>query len=112
MTIQFVAQTEIYLKAKRGAINDDTRSARRWLVDMGLPTQGTLLQVPRSAQSPVLSCSLGVISQPLARFIAIHWRDFDSTLPLQYSCLENPTDRGAWQTAVHGVEKSRTPLSD
>ena len=23
--------------------------------------------------------------------------------PLQYSCLENPTDRGAWQATVHGV---------
>ena len=32
--------------------------------------------------------------------------------PLQYSCLENPTDRGAWWAAVHGVTKSRTPLSD
>ena len=26
--------------------------------------------------------------------------------PLQYSCLENPMDQGAWQTAVHGVAKS------
>ena len=25
--------------------------------------------------------------------------------PLQYSCLENPTDRGAWQATVHGVER-------
>ena len=32
--------------------------------------------------------------------------------PLQYSCLENPTDRGAWWAAVHGVAKSRTQLSD
>ena len=31
--------------------------------------------------------------------------------PLQYSCLENPTDRGAWRAAVHGGVKSRTPLS-
>ena len=30
--------------------------------------------------------------------------------PLQYSCLENPTDRGAWWAAVHGVTKSRTGL--
>ena len=30
--------------------------------------------------------------------------------PLQYPCLENPTDRGAWQDAVHGVRKSRTQL--
>ena len=28
--------------------------------------------------------------------------------PLQYSCLENPIDRGAWQSTVHGVAKSRT----
>ena len=28
--------------------------------------------------------------------------------PLQYSCLENPVDRGAWWATVHGVEKSRT----
>ena len=32
--------------------------------------------------------------------------------PLQYSCLENPMDRGAWQAMVHGVEKSQTRLSD
>ena len=32
--------------------------------------------------------------------------------PLQYSCLENPTDGGAWCAAVHGVAKSRTRLSD
>ena len=30
--------------------------------------------------------------------------------PLQYSCLENPTDRGAWQATVHGVAKSRSRL--
>jgi len=28
--------------------------------------------------------------------------------PLQYSCLENPMDRGAWWVAVHGVTKSGT----
>ena len=28
--------------------------------------------------------------------------------PLQYSCLENPTDRGAWQATVHRVAKSQT----
>ena len=32
--------------------------------------------------------------------------------PLQYSCLENPMDRGAWWATVHGVGKSRTRLSD
>ena len=28
--------------------------------------------------------------------------------PLQYSCLENSMDRGAWQATVHGVAKSQT----
>ena len=32
--------------------------------------------------------------------------------PLQYSCLENPMDRGAWWAPVHRVTKSRTRLSD
>ena len=32
--------------------------------------------------------------------------------PLQYSCLENSMDRGAWQATVHGVIKSKTRLSD
>ena len=32
--------------------------------------------------------------------------------PLQYSCLENPMDGGAWWAAVHKVAKSRTRLSD
>ena len=30
--------------------------------------------------------------------------------PLQYSCLENPMDKGAWQAIVHGVAKSQTQL--
>ena len=32
--------------------------------------------------------------------------------PFQYSCLENPMDRGAWWATVHGVAKSRTWLSN
>ena len=32
--------------------------------------------------------------------------------PLQYSCLKNPMDRGAWGATVHGVAKSQTRLSD
>ena len=30
--------------------------------------------------------------------------------PFQYSCLENPLDRGAWRATVHGVTKSQTQL--
>ena len=32
--------------------------------------------------------------------------------PLQYSCLENPMDEGAWWATVHGVAKTQTKLSD
>ena len=32
--------------------------------------------------------------------------------PLQYSCLRNPMDRGAWRATVPGVTKSQTQLSD
>ena len=35
-----------------------------------------------------------------------------NSTPLQYSCLENPMDGGAWWAATHGVTKSRTRLSD
>ena len=50
---------------------------------------------------------------PQERFAYSHllYREGDGT-PLQYSCLENPMDRGAWKAAVHGVAKSQTRLSD
>ena len=31
--------------------------------------------------------------------------------PLQYFCLENPMDKGAWWTTVHGITKSQTQLN-
>ena len=45
-------------------------------------------------------------------------REFSTTngegngTPLQYSCLENPIDGGAWWAAVYGVTQSQTRLSD
>ena len=47
----------------------------------------------------------------LTYFISAHFRFYICT-PLQYSCLENPMDWGAWWAAVHGVAKSRTRLSN
>ena len=40
------------------------------------------------------------------------WTGEGNGTPLQYSCLENPMDGGAWWAAVHGVAKSQTRLSD
>ena len=44
----------------------------------------------------------------------IHWIIAEKAMatPLQYSCLENPMDGGAWWVAVHGVARSQTQLSD
>ena len=44
------------------------------------------------------------------QFIYMKFGEGDGT-PLQYSCLENPMDGGAWWAAVHGVAKSWTRLS-
>ena len=43
------------------------------------------------------------------------WEDYpggENSKPLQYSCLENPMDRGAQWTTVHGVIKSEARLSN
>ena len=37
-------------------------------------------------------------------------RKSEKAMTLQYSCLENPRDRGAWWAAVYGVAQSRTRL--
>ena len=50
-------------------------------------------------------------SSILLVIIRIHDGEGNSN-PLQYSCLENPMDKGAWYTAIHGVAKSRTQLRD
>ena len=44
-------------------------------------------------------------------FTALSTGEGNGTL-LQYSCLENPMDGGAWKAAVHGVTEGRTRLSD
>ena len=44
---------------------------------------------------------------PVSLLLALHGREGDGT-PLQYSCLENPMDGGAWWAVVHGVAEGRT----
>ena len=46
------------------------------------------------------------------KFPLKYFTDLDNGNPLQYSCLENPMDRGAWPVTVHGVAKSQTRLSE
>ena len=49
-------------------------------------------------------------NQIYTNLMVLEWRRKGN--PLQYSCLGNPKDRGAWQAIVHGVAKSGTQLSD
>ena len=60
--------------------------------------------VPRSSDSQVSACSAGdpgsVPGSRRSPGEAIGY-------PLQYSCLENPMDRGAWRATVHGVQRVR-----
>jgi len=44
---------------------------------------------------------------------SLGWEDpLEKEMALQYSCLENSMDRGAWRATVHEVAKSRTRLRD
>ena len=51
----------------------------------------------------------GSLQTPIYQFYG-HINGEGNGIPLQYSCLENPVDRGAWWAAVHGVTQSRTQL--
>ena len=52
------------------------------------------------------SCNVGVLSQ------ADPPGEGNECSPLQYSCLENPMDRGSWRPPVHGVTKRQIRLTD
>ena len=55
--------------------------------------------------------AVGVVWKYILNSLYIIFREGNGT-PLQYSCLENPMDRGAWKAAVHGVAEGRTQLSN
>ena len=61
---------------------------------------------PRVTGPVVVRAEIGLI----ANFL--HLFGEGNGTPLQYSCLENPMDGGAWWAAVHGVARSQTRLSD
>ena len=61
------------------------------------------------SDSKVSACNVG----DLGSIPVLGWSSGgENGNPLQYSCLENPMDWGAWGAAVHGVAKSRIWLSD
>ena len=59
---------------------------------------------------PIVNCIRGYYSGVFLLFMHIHGEG--NGTPLQYSCLENPIDGGAWKATVHGVTKSQTWLRD
>ena len=56
--------------------------------------------------------SLPAVLEARVRSLGPDDRLKEMATPLQYSCLENSTDRGAWQAAVHRIAKSQTRLSN
>ena len=83
------------------------------MVDMFnlLRTYQTIFQSScTTSHTQCMNCSCYHLYQDL--FIASIWNGEGSGTPLQYSCLENPMDGGAWKAAVHGVAESRAQLSD
>ena len=71
---------------------------------------------PDTWSNSILSVSVKVGFFGLSLFFILYGSIVDigegTGTPLQYSCLENPMDGGAWWAAVHRVSKSRTRLSD
>ena len=65
------------------------------------------LRKPEMKEIHVPQCSL----QHYLQYLGHGSREGNGT-PLQYSCLENPMDGGAWWAAVYGVAKSQTQLGD
>ena len=57
-----------------------------------------------------LCCLSETITELLTDYTSIHGEG--NGTPLQYSCLENPMDGGAWWAAVHGVDRNQTQLRD
>ena len=77
-----------------------------------------LVLIWRSGEEEVLMVAQMVKNLPAMREIqaqSLGWERLPGEgngYSLQYSSLENPMDRGAWQVTVHGVARSRTQLSD
>ena len=72
--------------------------------------QGPLYSTGNSGQCCVTAWMEGEFGKEWIHVYVSIWEG--NGTPLQYSCLENPMDGGAWWAAVHGVHKSQTWLSN
>ena len=80
------------------------RLHRGWAITQTQPLSFEI-EIPIYTPRPV------VFEESLSQFFNHLLREGNGT-PLQYSCLENPMDGGAWWAAAHGVAKSQTRLSN
>ena len=86
-------------------------------VHMSLSVLVSLVCMPSSgiagSYGSSISCFLRTLHTVLhSGCTSLHSHQQCNGTPLQYSCLENPMDGGAWWAAVQGVAKSQTRLSD
>ena len=89
---------------------ENPRDGRAWWAAIyGVTRSRTWLKWLSSSSSSSSSIYRSFVY--LGRFIPKYFREGNGT-PLQYSCLENPMDGGAWKAVVHGVAEGRTWLSD
>ena len=70
---------------------------------------GTILGFPGGSEGKASACD---VEDPVSIAGSVRSPGEGNGNPLQYTCLENPMDRGAWWATVHGVAKSRTRLSN
>ena len=66
---------------------------------------GTILGFPGGSEGNASACD---VEDPVSIPGSVRSPGEGNDNPPQYSCLENPMDRGAWWATVHGVAKSRT----
>ena len=84
-------------------------------LSFSFPTSKKRTIISTSQRQVCTKCLLSAVSVWVREQKALKYSDYPGVghgNPLQYSSLENPMDRGAWQVTVHGVVKSRTQLSN
>ena len=107
------------LLGKKGKIDNETKGSTPPVMICCLKNMENCWRV-----SNTILCIMGFLGESDGEESSWNWGDLGLTLgsgrfpgegngaSLQYSCLENSLDRGAWGTTIHGVAKSQTLLSN
>ena len=99
----------MYIQDQSTSSNEETEPERVTLVTQAPLRKLLQLGFPAGSDGKESACNVGDLgsSPGLGRFPGEGNGDSLQYNPLQYSCLENSTDRGTWWTTVHGVANSR-----